>query len=67
MYDDDIRLKIMFITTINSLNDNNLDIHFYVDNWLIFFLKKIDFFLGDLEKLFGIKKYEISKFIYYFF
>lgn len=67
MYDDDIRLKIMFITTINSLNDNNLYIHFYVDNWLIFFLKKIDFFLGDLEKLFGIKKYEISKFIYFFF
>ena len=67
MYDDDIRLKIMCITTINSLNDNNLDIHFCVDNWLIFFFKKIDFFLGDLEKLFGIKKYEISKFIYYFF
>ena len=67
MYDDDIRLKIIFITTINSLNDNNLYIHFYVDNWLIFFLKKIDFFLGDLEKLFGKKKYEISKFIYYFF
>jgi len=37
MNDDDIMLKIMLITSIKSLKDNDLDIYFIVDNLLIFF------------------------------
>lgn len=36
MNDDDIMLKIMLITSIKSLKDNDLDIYFIVDNLLIF-------------------------------
>lgn len=36
MYDDDIMLKIMLITPIKSLIDNDLDICLIVDNLLIF-------------------------------
>ena len=36
MNDDDIMLKIMLITPINSLKDNDLGICFIVDNLLIF-------------------------------
>ena len=36
MNDDDIMLKIMLITSIKSLKDNDLDICFIVDNLLIF-------------------------------
>lgn len=36
MNDDDIMLKIMLITPIKSLKDNDLGIFFIVDNLLIF-------------------------------